>query len=967
MADTPTPSSGTSGEDQLQRAVDALERTISRFARFLESKGAASPGASGRMGNGGWNSMSNWMGGRPNGGQVRQGPGGAMQVASMLARSGAGGVGGAGGGGTPNGGGSAFTGGGQGGSMGAGTGGGIGGGGGFLSMLADQADDQGGAMGLAGKAMGSWLDFGKRQMPDQLTMDAVASSVSMGTSMDPREARKQFLGQQFGRNGEGIPGIAFNVRDWANAAQMRRTMGTLPIPGATTARQRAGNVDFTQIGLTNPTLGAAGAARVQQQLAGPSSTFTFMNLGGRLSGGGSNVSMSQMSNQLLNRAGLNLNKMSAKDIETFFAQGGTGRIQAIESGWSEETVSAMRTNLQGQKKFMADGGNAGDWDRLAQKAADGDEEAKKKIGDYVGAQGVQKLKDLKGTKMSRSADINEDYMDSVEAAAGAATELEKALTNIINLPGIKQLVAASGGASVLDSVGKGGLIAGGLKIASGVGSAMSSVQQGNLPGAWNAVKGLLGGAGPEPMSKQTDKAPGGSGCDGADSGAVATMIKAGKSKLGTPYLLGAREGDTSKFDCSSFVQWMYSLAGKKITRTTQTQWRNDGRRVKPGEKLQPGDLLYRRTGFGAPPGHVGMYIGGGQVIDTGSNQTGGVKITKYSKARWDMGAKRILGCSLSDNAAANGQGGGAQGGSGPDQAGGQSVGQAMGHMGDKYGSVEEVEAIAGALSGADVGVGEDSATKERQTESNGASDQNNSGSSSYTGKIDWSKAKSGEVASYWDTGSDSSYGDTGAPACGKGMKKNHIAHRTLKCGTKVAFRHKGKVQIGEVGDRGPGIPDREYDISTYMMAQFGQGFWDPKRPKASGQGLVRAEYVVLGGGDKGSQPPGLDANGRPKRNAYATGAWETEDETADLHKGEMVLPKEVAEQVREVLAKASVFKTRPAQTGSGGGKLALHFGQGSVVFRVSGTVTPESAQAAARAFAQQLARERVYELMGAGG
>lgn len=75
--------------------------------------------------------------------------------------------------------------------------------------------------------------------------------------------------------------------------------------------------------------------------------------------------------------------------------------------------------------------------------------------------------------------------------------------------------------------------------------------------------------------------------------------------LGTPYLWG---GTTpSGFDCSGFTQYVFkNAAGVSLPRTTYDQI-NVGVPV-AYEDLQPGDLIFPHTG------HVGIYIGGGQMI-----------------------------------------------------------------------------------------------------------------------------------------------------------------------------------------------------------------------------------------------------------------------------------------------------------------------------------------------------------------
>jgi cell wall-associated NlpC family hydrolase len=58
----------------------------------------------------------------------------------------------------------------------------------------------------------------------------------------------------------------------------------------------------------------------------------------------------------------------------------------------------------------------------------------------------------------------------------------------------------------------------------------------------------------------------------------------------------------------------YAAAGIGIARTTFL-WAQDGPQV-PLSKIQPGDLLFSAgsDGTAANPGHVVMYLGGGQVI-----------------------------------------------------------------------------------------------------------------------------------------------------------------------------------------------------------------------------------------------------------------------------------------------------------------------------------------------------------------
>ena len=63
----------------------------------------------------------------------------------------------------------------------------------------------------------------------------------------------------------------------------------------------------------------------------------------------------------------------------------------------------------------------------------------------------------------------------------------------------------------------------------------------------------------------------------------------------------------SGFDCSGLTSWAWAKGGKSLPRTTWAQW-TIGQHV-PMDALQPGDLVFY-NGLG----HVGLYVGGGQII-----------------------------------------------------------------------------------------------------------------------------------------------------------------------------------------------------------------------------------------------------------------------------------------------------------------------------------------------------------------
>jgi cell wall-associated NlpC family hydrolase len=95
---------------------------------------------------------------------------------------------------------------------------------------------------------------------------------------------------------------------------------------------------------------------------------------------------------------------------------------------------------------------------------------------------------------------------------------------------------------------------------------------------------------------------------------AAAVVSEAEKFLGVPYVWG---GDTpSGFDCSGLVQYVYSKLGISLPRTTYAQV-NAGAPVASLTRAQPGDLVFFAGADGTPssPGHVGIYIGNGKMID----------------------------------------------------------------------------------------------------------------------------------------------------------------------------------------------------------------------------------------------------------------------------------------------------------------------------------------------------------------
>jgi hypothetical protein len=119
--------------------------------------------------------------------------------------------------------------------------------------------------------------------------------------------------------------------------------------------------------------------------------------------------------------------------------------------------------------------------------------------------------------------------------------------------------------------------------------------------------------------------------------------------LGVPYKWGGANPETG-FDCSGLVAYVFAQLGVSLPHYAAAQWYSpDAVWVRP-ERLQAGDLVFFTGSDGTrrAPGHVGIYVGDGYLID--APHTGSfVRIDRLDEpwfANTYVGAKRIVDTSL---------------------------------------------------------------------------------------------------------------------------------------------------------------------------------------------------------------------------------------------------------------------------------------------------------------------------------
>lgn len=106
-------------------------------------------------------------------------------------------------------------------------------------------------------------------------------------------------------------------------------------------------------------------------------------------------------------------------------------------------------------------------------------------------------------------------------------------------------------------------------------------------------------------------------------GSNQTAISVALSKVGSPYFYKYGGTGPLGFDCSGLVQNAFAAAGKYLPRTAAQQYAQAPVHV-PLSQAQPGDLLV----WGSAPDfyHVGIYLGGGRVVQA-LNPEDGITVT----------------------------------------------------------------------------------------------------------------------------------------------------------------------------------------------------------------------------------------------------------------------------------------------------------------------------------------------------
>lgn len=116
------------------------------------------------------------------------------------------------------------------------------------------------------------------------------------------------------------------------------------------------------------------------------------------------------------------------------------------------------------------------------------------------------------------------------------------------------------------------------------------------------------------------------------------IVEDAKQFVGNPYVYGGNSL-TNGVDCSGFTQQIMKRHGISISRTSRSQYANDGYKVSRDE-LQKGDLVF--YGYNGSVSHVAIYIGGGKIVHANTSSTGIIISSLDGSGKPYIGAKRVI-------------------------------------------------------------------------------------------------------------------------------------------------------------------------------------------------------------------------------------------------------------------------------------------------------------------------------------
>jgi cell wall-associated NlpC family hydrolase len=691
-----------------------------------------------------------------------------------------------------------------------------------------------------------------------------------------------------------------------------------------------------------------------------------------------------------------------------------------QMGWNQNTIQEYQNYLQGQVTAQNKGISSAQYSTLTQQAAGGNKSAISRLKSVgIGTSAFEAQRNLSSTQMTRQEDVNETMASAFTKTTNVINQFSQALTAMMKATGMDKLLGIGAGAAspVSNALGgfsgafgagagllgasrllggSGGLLGSlfgrgatsglGAMGANGVynvttvagGAASTGLLARMLPGAgalgaaalagqttqntinsrtnrggadtssfesamfnymgksqsvraakakeWFAAHPganvdpkylqMLGGGYTPPTApagygqgSSTTTTDGGSsvanGSSSSSGANASSVVRAAETQLGTPYVWGG-ETPNKAMDCSGLTQWAYSQAGVKIPRVAADQQKSA--KAVDKNKTQAGDLLF----VGNPAHHVVMSIGGGQIIEA-PHPGATVRIRSLNPGEFDS-AGRVVG-SVGNSSSTTGT-------SASSNTLSTSQSRSGGDLG--MGGISEAAIVAAALSGG-------------------------GGGAPVT-----SQASSTTAAGVSSAGSPTGSTPVANGNNSKSALQSYAKALLAKYGWGGQWGSFNALEMSEAG----------WDIHATNPSSGAYGL--PQSLPASKMSSAGADWKTNGDtqlswmmdyikGRYGS--PDSAWAFHQKNNWYAAGAWNIDkDQGATVHKGEMIIPAQQAETIRQTLINST--NNPNVKKNAAGSGATIHLGGVTVNLPSTFTGSYQDAQdigkAVTKAVAEQL-------------
>lgn len=871
------------------------------------------------------------------------------------------------------------------------------GGGGRFGAVGGGMTRTGAVVGAVAGVGSALVNYANKNMTSNFQLDYFGTNAAVAGGFQGNNfqaANRVARATAFNNNNVGL-----NATDNVRAGYLNQyTFGASQFNGQANPAFVSGQAQSRQFAYANPTAGAYGGALAAQQTytARSLASLNAYGYGSPILAGGVKNSMSNIAQGIFNRTFGN-QRVDLKGFNAAIQQGGSLNVnlQAIgaQAGWSQSTIQSYQNILQGQVAAQQKGMGESKYYSLLSQAAGGNRSAVNQLAKTtgMGSSMFENQRNLNATRLTRQNDILNSLAPAFDSATKAVDKFSSALTRFLQMTHLDTAIGASsgflapfsnalgglsggfgaglgllgasrmlggGGGGVTGLLGRGaGAIRGGIGAATASGALDLSgaalgtagafgagaylthhfgsklvdkyTKKGSKTNKWSHVGvdaatgaltgaaigsivpvigtgvgaavggvigagiGIFGGAtGEGGVTGTTGNSARNSSTKGATTASAAQIIKYAETQLGVPYVWGGEQPGKA-FDCSGLTQWAYGKAGVTIPRVAADQ-QKIGTEV-PTNKTQPGDLLF----VGSPAHHVVMNAGNGKIIEAphpGSHVLmRALNPSEFTSATRIVGSLGNLNSLLNENS---------------DNSGGtlnnqQSI--AGGDLGNLSGT-SEAAAIASALAGSSAGIP--------------------------------------MVASSQNTSTTTGASVGGNPKATGSNAKGHLQAYAKALLAKHGWGNQWEsFNALEMSEAGWNVTATNKSSGAYGLAQAlpaSKYSSAGKDWKTSGETQLRwmMDYIQ----DR-YKSPNAAWSFHQKNNWYAAGAWNIDkDQPATVHKGEMIIPAQQAETIRQTLVNNTFNPNLQRATGMGTGGASISFGDINVNLPSTYSGTAQEAQ-----------------------